>query len=141
MTPRPYELATPEQKQPGSPWWCVHHQVRLEPLTEPIENRVRYIRENKFEHEVETRLRAMRPVTGALPEPVQRVNAEWQRVVAEWQRVVAEWQRVYAELQRVDAERQRVYAEHAAEIDALWAAECADVPWGPDGLIFTEVAK
>ena len=60
----------------------------------------------------------MRPVTGALPEPMQRVYAEWQRV---------------------DAELQRVDAEHAAEIDALWAVECADVPWGPDGLVFPEV--
>ena len=113
MTPYPYELATPEQKQPGSPWWCIHHEVKLEPLSEPIENRARYIREAKAEHEIETRLRAMRPVTGALPEPMRRVDAEWRRVDS----------------------------EHAAEIDALWAVECADVPWGPDGLVFPEVAR
>ena len=111
----PYESATPEQRAIGSFWWCIHHGIKLEPLAEPIEIRVRYIREGKAAHEVETRLRAMRPVAGALPEPVQRVNAELRRVSDEWR---------------------RVYAEHAAEIDALFAAECADVPWGPNGLVF-----
>ena len=110
MTPYPYELATPEQRKVGSPWWCVHHEVRLEHLTEPVENRVAYIRSGKAAHEVETRLRAMRPVVGPLPPALQKASADWQKA----------------------------YADHAAEIDALFAAECADVPWGPDGLVFPD---
>ena len=118
--PYPYELATPEQKAIGAPWWCIHHAVRMEPLSEPIENRVRYIREAKEGHEVETRLRAMRPVVGPLPAAVARAYADWQKACADWQ---------------------KADAGHAAEIDALFAAECADVPWGPDGLVFPEVPR
>ena len=50
--------------------WRVHHEVLLEPLTEPIEVRQEYIREQKPEHERELRLRLLKPVTGALPAAV-----------------------------------------------------------------------
>ena len=117
MTPYPYELATPEQRAIGSPWWCVHHAVRLEPLTEPIENRVAYIRSSKAAHEVETRLRALRPVVGPLPPAVQKADAD---------------------RQKADADLQKADADHAAEIHALFTVECADVPWGPGGLVFPQ---
>jgi hypothetical protein len=181
--PYPYELATPEQRALGSLWWCIHHEVILEPLTEPIENRVRFIRERKAAHEVETRLRAMRPVKGPLPMEVQQAGAAWQQAYAAWrqagaawqqagaawQQAYAAWQQAYAVYHQAYAAWQQAYAawqqayaaweqayaawrqagaawqqalrEHAPEIDALFAVECADVPWGPDGLVFPESGK
>ena len=62
MTPYPYETATPEQRAIGAWWWCVHHEIHCEPLTEPVENRVKYVRENKASHEIATRLRELAPV-------------------------------------------------------------------------------
>ena len=131
MTPYPYELATPEQRAIGSPWWCVHHAVRLEHLTEPIENRVAYIRSDKPAHEVETRLRAMRPVVGPLPPALQKAYADWRKASADWWKADADWRKAYADWREA-------HADHAAEIDALFAAECADVPWGTDGLVFPQ---
>ena len=64
--PYPYETATPEQRALGSLWWCIHHDRKLEPLTEPIERRVESIRLTKASHERETRLRALRPASVAL---------------------------------------------------------------------------
>jgi hypothetical protein len=157
-----YELATPEQRALGSLWWCIHHEVILEPLTEPIENRVRFIRERKAAHEVETRLRAMRPVKGPLPMEVQQAGAAWQQAYAAWrqagaawqqagaawqqayaawQQAYAAWQQAYAAYQQADAAWRQALREHAPEIDALFAVECADVPWGPDGLVFPESGK
>ena len=124
MTPYPYELATPEQRAIGSPWWCVHHAVRLEHLTEPVENRAAYLRSLKPSHEVETRLRALRPVVGQLPPALVKAYADRQKAVADWRKAYADWR--------------EAHADHAAEIDALFAAECADVPWGPGGLVFPQ---
>lgn len=58
----PYETATDEQRKVGAWWWCVHHDVHCEPLTEPVETRVAYIRKNKPPEEVEIRLSELRPV-------------------------------------------------------------------------------
>jgi hypothetical protein len=172
----PYMLATPEQKKLGSLWWCIHHGIKLEPLSEPIERRADYILHAKAEHERETRLRAMRPVLGTLPPALTKAYADWQKAYADWQKADADWQKAYADRQKADADwqkadadrqkayadrqkayadrqkadadrqkanadRQKADAEHAAEIDALFSVECADVAWGPDGLIFPEVGR
>lgn len=125
MVAYPYELATPEQRQLGSLWWCIHHRVKLQSLTEPVENRVSHIREHKPEHEVETRLRAMRPVKGALPVAVVKAHADWEKAQADWLKAYADWR--------------KHLSDHADEIDALFVAECHDVAWGPEGLVFPEV--
>ncbi len=51
----------------GDGAWHVHHEVLCEPLTEPIENRIKYIRENKPEAERALRLRLLKPVQGKVP--------------------------------------------------------------------------
>jgi hypothetical protein len=188
--PYPYELATPEQCVLGSLWWCIHHEVMLEPLTEPIVNRVTFIRECKANHEVETRLRAMRPAVGSFPEAVvqanaacqqadvacQQADAAWEQANAAYRQASAACQQANAACQQASAACQQANAacqqanaacqqanaayrqanaayrqasvayrqalrEHAPEIDALFAVECADVPWGPDGLVFPEKGK
>ena len=42
--------------------WCVHHEVELEELTEPIENRIQYILDHKAKTEQIVRLDNLRPV-------------------------------------------------------------------------------
>lgn len=122
-----YESATPEQRALGWPWWCIHHDVKLEILSEPVENRVRAIRETKAPHERETRLRAMRPLIGPLPAKLTEAYAAYQQAYEAWA--------------KADAALAKACAAHQPEIDALFAIECADVPWGPGGLVFPEEAK
>ena len=174
MTVYLYETATPEQRAIGWPWWCIHHEVKLEALTEPVENRVRAIRETKAPHERETRLRAMRPLIGPLPAKLteayvawrqasaarQQADAAWGQAYVAWRQADAAWRQADAAWQQASAARQQASAarqqadaawgqadaawrqalkEHAPEIEALFAIECADVPWGSDGLVFPEV--
>ena len=56
--------------------WCVHHEVEMEELTEPIENRIRYIVENKAEEEIVTRLDNLRPVLSKVPILTQKAYDE-----------------------------------------------------------------
>ena len=168
-----YESATPEQRALGSLWWCIHHDRKLEPLTEPIESRVACIRTQKAEHERETRLRALRPCLGPLPTSLAKAYAARAKAYAAWDKADAArteayaawdkadaalakadaaWTKAYAAWTKADAARTKAYAawdkadaalqqalkDHAPEIDALFAIECADVPWGPDGLVSPE---
>ena len=142
--PYPYETATPEQKKLGSLWWCIHHNAgKLEILVEPIENRVEFIREIKPRCEIETRLRAMRPVVSPLPEQLDKALAEWEKAWAELDKARAEqgkawaeWEKAWAEGEKAWAEGEKARAEHREAIDAAFAADCPDVKWGPDGLVF-----
>ncbi len=104
--------------------WHVHHDVLVEPLTEPFETRVAYIKANKPMHEIETRLRLMKPVRGRLPESskagaeldkanaewvkanaeLSKANAEWVKARAKWVKARAEWVKVNAELDKANAE-------------------------------------
>ena len=49
----------------GSYGWHIHHEQLVEQTTEPIEHRIRFIIDNKPQHEVALRLRLMRPVKDA----------------------------------------------------------------------------
>src|SRR3990170_1306395 len=48
------------------PFWHIHHEVLLE-WSDDIQERIDYIKAHKPPHEVETRLRLLKPVQGALP--------------------------------------------------------------------------
>ena len=43
-------------------YWHIHHDKLVETLTEPIENRINYIKSDKPKHEIKTRLRLLKPV-------------------------------------------------------------------------------
>ena len=44
--------------------WHVHHETLAERLTEPIKNRIAYIKSDKPAHEIDTRLRLLKPMVG-----------------------------------------------------------------------------
>ena len=55
------------EAHPGATWaWCCHHEVHCEKLTEPYENRIRFILSDKSESERAVRLCNFRPVLDAL---------------------------------------------------------------------------
>src|SRR3972149_4205821 len=48
------------------PFWHIHHEVLLE-WSDDIQERIDFIQAEKPKHEVEIRLRLLKPVQGALP--------------------------------------------------------------------------
>jgi len=139
---------TPSPKV-GSLVWHIHHDMLVEPLTEPFATRVAYIKAEKPVSEIDTRLRLMKPVWGKLPE-LDKARAELDRASAEGYKARAEWDRASAELvdkayaELVDkayAEWTKARAEWTkarAELDraraspsvlALHAKECPNCPW------------
>jgi len=67
----------------GIPYWHPNHDILLKWTTEPIENRIAYIKNNKPAHEIKTRLRLLKPVRGKLPEAVDKLEAERAKLMAE----------------------------------------------------------
>lgn len=55
-------------------YWHIHHDILCEPLTEPLKNRIKYIKKYKPEEEQELRLKLIKPVKGKLP---KRVIKAW----------------------------------------------------------------
>ena len=57
--------------------WHIHHDVLLESLIEPFENRVKYIKESKPRGERKLRLRLFKTVKGELPFELVEVWKAW----------------------------------------------------------------
>ena len=54
--------------------WCLHHELRLEPLIEPYQARIAYILKYKPEEEQTTRLNNFRPVVSKLPAKIIKLG-------------------------------------------------------------------
>lgn len=116
--------------------WHVHHEVLMEPLTEPIENRIAYIKGRKPATEVPTRLRLMKKVNGKLPAAVVKAwdasdKARDAYVKARdahdkaWDASDKAWD---ASAKARDA-YDKAYQDNLPAIEALHAKECPDCPW------------
>jgi len=129
-------------------YWHIHHKVLVEPLTEPIENRIAFIKENKPKHEVELRLRLMKPVKGKLPEAVVEAAEAYDRAEEAYDKAGKVYNKAWKALdETVSGEAREAYkkgreardkawkaylkvvSDHAEEIEALHAKECPDCPW------------
>jgi hypothetical protein len=123
-------------------YWHVHHQVLCEALTEPIQNRIFYIKECKSPSEVETRLRCMTPVfhPERLPAKWREADAKWREAYAKreeadakWEEADAKWREAYAEAyakwREADTKRRVAYAKCLPQIEKLHKQEHPDCPW------------
>ena len=121
-------------------WHIIHHDVLME-WTDDIEERIAYVKRHKPAHEVETRLRLMQPVRGALPDAVveaRRASVEARRASDEARRASDEAWQAYDEAWRAYDEAWRA---HMPEIEALHAIECPDCPWDGKTIFPEEVTQ
>ena len=114
-----------------------HHELWLERLTEPAENRIAYILANKNQEEQAERLCRFRPLAAADRKKAyadwQKAYADWQKADpdrrkadADWQKAYADWKNAYADWQKADADREKAYADWQK---AYADREKADADW------------
>ena len=106
------------------PWmWHVPHEVLCEPLTEPLANRIAYIKANKPKNEIETRLRWLTPVRGKVPTALDKAVAAYDKAGAAYVKAQAAhdkaWAAALPALERLHAK------EHGSEC-----------PWDGEQLVF-----
>jgi len=58
-------------------YFHIHHEILAEPLTEPLKNRIKYIKEDKPKDEIELRLKLIKPVKGKLPSEFIEASQAW----------------------------------------------------------------
>ena len=132
-----WRLAKAMKRKARQIWyWHIHHKALCEPLLEPIENRIEFIKAAKPADEVETRLRLMRPVRGKIPVALARAGAAlhkayaaWQKAYAAWHKAYAAWQKAYAALQKAYAALQKAYTVALPALEKLHAQECPNCSW------------
>ena len=59
-------------------YWHVHHDIFCEEATEPIENRIQFIKNHKPEKQIETRLKLLRIVKNQ--EAVKEIFSEYEKI-------------------------------------------------------------
>ena len=94
-----------------SPFWHIHHGGFLLEWSDDIQERIDYIKAHKPPHEVETRLRLLKPVQGALPPKLVKARDAYLAYDKAW-----------------DA-YDKAYDECLPQIEALHILECPDCPW------------
>ena len=106
--------------------WHCHHEILIEPLTDPAENRIRFILSSKGEHEQALRLHLFRPFRGPIPAKLNKAHADRQKADADWQKADADRQKADADRQKADADWQKADADWK-KADADWKK--ADADW------------
>ena len=106
-------------------YWHIHHETICEPLTEPLQNRLDYIRDNKPSGEVETRLRLIAPVTIALPPELDKAREAY---VKAWEASVKAWREAYVKAREAYDKAREAYVkagvDAAPELERLHAIDC-----------------
>jgi len=140
-------------------YWHVHHDILLEYCYD-YDERADYIRTNKPEHEIETRIRLMQPVQGKLPAGLVKAarayagagkarDEAWRAFHEAWD-AFHEVRDAYYEAWRTCDEAREAFHEaraahyeawdaHRTEIEALHAEECGCSEWNGEELIFEEI--
>src|SRR3989304_9240546 len=85
------------EAHPEAKWaWCLHHELRLEPLTAPYEARITYILKYKPKDEQTTRLNNFRPVLSKLPAKIIKQGKAyykaWEARDKAWEAHVEAWE-------------------------------------------------
>ena len=112
-------------------YWHIHHNILMELLLEPIENRIKYIIENKPKEEIELRLRLLKPVKGKLPtmfiaarEACDKAREAYDK--AREAETYNEARKAYEKAGEASDEARKACRE---EIEVLHKLECPDCPW------------
>jgi len=66
-------------------YWHIHHNILLEPLTEPLEERIKFIKGQAFatgtnKRKVDKRLKLLKPVKGKIPEEIIRAWNDYLKI-------------------------------------------------------------
>src|SRR3990172_2863727 len=138
------------------PFWHIHHEVLLE-WSDDIQERIDFIQAEKPKHEVEIRLRLLKPVQGALPPKLVKAgdardkaydaNAKARdaydkardayvkagdardKAKAAYDKAGDPFVKAKAAFVKAKAAYNKAYDECLPQIEALHALECPDCHW------------
>ena len=110
-------------------YWHIHHEILVELLTEPLKNRIAYIKRNKPKGEIKLRLRLLRPVKGKLSKEVVKADQARDKAYQARDKAYQAWDKAYQAWDKADQARVKAIEKHKDEIEALHKKECPKCPW------------
>jgi hypothetical protein len=112
----------PSTHPPVGTWmWHLHHEILCELLTEPLQNRLDYIRSDKPASEVPTRLACIDIVKGELPADLVTARAAYDKAQAAYNKAAAAYNKAAAAYDKAGA----AYDKAGAAYNKAWAAVTA----------------
>ena len=108
-------------------YWHIHHDILLEPLTEPLKNRIEYIKNNKSKNEIELRLKLLKPVKGKLPDEVIKA---WEISNKVWEASGEAWE-TYDKVRKASVKAREIYDKPWEAYGEMW--EVYDKAWEARG--------
>ena len=133
----------PSETTVGKAYWHIHHGCLVEFATEPIENRIEYIREDKPKSEIALRLKLLKPVQGKLPDDVDKAWVAYDKARADVNKATADVGKAWTVLDKAraaynkareaynkaEAAYDKAIADNLPAIMALHDKECPNCPW------------
>jgi hypothetical protein len=95
-------------------YWNIHHEVLLETTTEPIENRIAYIKSSKRLSEQRVRLLCLVKVKAPskLPKTVVKACADCDKARADYYKARADYYKAYADYDKACADCDKACADY-----------------------------
>ena len=129
--------------------WHIYHNILVEPLTEPLKRRIKYIRLHKPKEEIEMRLRLLKLVRGELPAEVIEAGEACLEAGKAWSEAEKAWyeaEKAWSEAEKAWYEAEKAWYEAGAAwfevleknkeaIDKLHREECPDCPWDGNSIL------
>jgi len=126
-------------------YFHIHHEILLEALTEPLKNRIKYIKGTKPEDEIELRLKLIKPVKGKLPSEFIKAEQEREEAYQAWVKANQAWvkanQALYEANQALDKAYQawvKAFTDNMPALEKLHKVECGCAYDFKKKTIFTE---
>ena len=117
-------------------YWHIHHDVLVEPLTEPIENRIDFIKQDKPKAEIVLRLKLLKPVKGKLPievvkawEAHNKAEEAYHKVREAYHKAEEAYDKAWEAYDKAWEAYNEVLIKNKKYIEELHNKECPDCPW------------
>jgi hypothetical protein len=130
-------------------YWHVHHDKLCEYCYD-YDERVNYIKNDKPQNEIQTRLRLMKPVREELPKELVEADKKWDEAnkkcveaCKKWNEADKKWGEAYKKCNEAykkgneaDKEWYEAYEKYAPQLEALHKKECGCKEWNGKELVF-----
>jgi len=126
-------------------YWHIHHDKLVEPLTEPIENRIKYIKKEKPENERELRLKLLKKVKGKLPAKFVKAREAYYKAREAYYKAEEAYikaREAYYKAREAYVKARSAYykawEECKTEIEKLHKKECGCKYWNGREIVFSQ---
>lgn len=116
-------------------FWHVHHDTLLE-WSDNIQERIDYIKKEKPKHEIETRLKLLKPVKGRLPAEFVKAEKSYDKSRKAYHKAREAYNKAYEAYDKAREAYDKAFEKHKKEIEELHKKECGCKEWNGEKLVF-----